>query len=287
MEPLDVASVVLRAAAFITALQAAGVAWFVAVCGRAGLGAVPSVTRLLRISALCAVPLVLMHRGLDAGRLTGEWSGMLDLHLQRMVWGRRPGLSSMVCAAGILGVVAGTSKSGRWGVRLGFVGALCVVGSFALTGHTTEASHPFLLQGLLALHVGLAAYWIGAVAGLYGLTRQSDPRPAARAAAHFSATAVWLVPLILPAGALLIWGLLPDLAALRTPYGGFLALKALGFCGLILLAATNRLRTLPSLVAGSSGAERRFRRVLAAEYAILAGVLAATATMTSLFSWES
>ena len=124
------------------------------------------------------------------------------------------------------------------------------------------------------------------MAGLYQLTCRSDLRAAAAAAARFSAKAVWRVPLILPAGGLLVWGLLPDLAALRTPYGGFLFFKALGFSGLILLAARNRFRGVAELTARAPGAVRTFRRVLMAEYVLLGAVLAATATMTSLFSWH-
>ena len=286
MEPLDVLSVVLRAAAFVATLQAAGLPWFAASCRRARVGAIASVDDLARVSAMLAVLLVVTHRGLDAGRLAGEWSGVLDLHLQGMVWSGRPGLSSIVCEMGLLAVAVGAGRPLRWGRHVGCVGALVVVGSFALTGHTTEASHSGLARGLVALHVGIAAFWVGAVAGLYRLARQSAPNAVAQAAARFSQTAMWLVPLILPVGSLLIWALLPDLSALRTPYGCFLLVKAVGFFGLILLAAMNRLRNLPALAAGAPVALLRFKRVLVAEYVILGSVLAATSTMTSLYSWH-
>ncbi len=285
MEPLDAFSVVLRAAAFVAALQATGLAWFVASCCREGPPAA-ALYNLLRGSAFGALVLVLAHRGLDAARLAGEWSGIIDPHLQAMVWSRRAGLSSIVCAAGLLALALGTLRSRRRGRTTGFIGALGVVGSFALTGHTTEATHALALQALVVVHVGLAAYWVGAVAGLYWLTLSADAGAVAEAAARFSAIAVWLVPLILPAGALLIWGLVPDLAALRTAYGGFLLVKATGFLGLILLAARNRFQYVPDLTAGVPDAVRRFQRVLVAEYLLIGGVLAATATMTSLYSWH-
>jgi putative copper resistance protein D len=286
VETIDWVSVIVRAAAFIAALQAAGLTGFAATCRRAGVAAaVPTVNGLLRVSALGAVVLVLSQRGLDAGRLAGEWSGIGDSHLQGMVWSRRPGLSSLVCVAGLVAVMVSAAQPARWRY-LGFLGALGVVASFALTGHTTEAQHAGLAQAILALHVGIAAYWIGAVAGLHRLTRQPDPQAVAQAAARFSTTAVWLVPIMLPAGVLLIVCLLPNLTALLTPYGAILLLKALGFSALIVLAATNRLRHVPALAAGAAGAVRRFRRVLVAEYAVLGGVLAITAAMTSLLSWH-
>lgn len=291
MEPIDVVSVILRGASFIAALQAAGLAWFAASNRHTGAAACTVVSGAMAVSAAVALALVLTQRGVDAGRLAGEWSGILDPHLQRMVWSRRPGLSSLLCAAGLLVVAVSAGRSPRRVGWWGCVGALLVVGSFALTGHTSEAAHAGWLRGLVALHVGIAAYWIGAVAGLYGLARTADPQLLTRAAVHFSASAVWLVPLMLPAGALLVWGLLPDLAALRTPYGGFLLAKVSGFSALIVLAAMNRLRHVPALAAGAPAAIRRaairrFKHVLVAEYVLLGSVLAATAAMTSLFSWH-
>ena len=287
MEPLDILSVVARAAAFILALQSAGLAWFAAACGRSAVAAGASLHGLLRVSALCALALVLTHRGLDAARLAGEWSGMLDARLQVLVWSRHPGVSSTVCALGLSAVLVSGAKPARWAGYLGSVGALAIAASFALTGHTRQAAHAGLARGLISVHVGIVAYWIGAVAGLHRLTRQSDSWALVRAAAQFSRTAVWLVPLILPAGLALIWTLLPDLAALRTVYGGFLLAKFLGFCVLIVLAAANRLRYVPALAAaGTAFGIRAFQRVLIAEYVVLGSVLAATAAMTSLFSWH-
>ena len=84
----------------------------------------------------------------------------------------------------------------------------------------------------------------------------------------------------------MIWGLLPALGALRTTYGAFMLLKASSFCGAIGLAAINRMQILPALVAGAPNAVRRFRLDLVAECLVFGSVVAATATMTSLFSWQ-
>jgi putative copper resistance protein D len=306
VEPIDILSVVVRAAALVAALQSAGLAWFAMPRGGSAMAAsdrssgrtsrhsaavaAASVQGALRASALVALVLVLTHRGLDAARLAGEWSGILDAHLQMLVWRRNPGLSSTLCAVGLIAVLVGSAHPkrwpGRWAVYLGSTGAFAIVASFALTGHTRQAAHAGIARVLLSLHVGIVAYWIGAVVGLYWLTRQSEPRDVARAAGQFSRTAVWLVPLILPAGLALGWTLLPDLAALRTIYGAFLLAKFLGFCVLIVLAAANRLRYVPALAQGTASGTRAFERVLIAEYATLASVLAATAVMTSLFSWH-
>ncbi len=284
MEAIDVISVVLRAVAFITALQAAGLALFGASCRAAGITAVNSVDKWVRVAALCAVPFVLAYRGLDAGRLAGDWSGVVDAHLQGMVWTRVPGVSSIVCVLGLFGLANGTGAITRWPAYGPAIGAFPIIGSFALAGHATEAHHSGLAQALLTLHVAIAAYWTGAVVGLYAFTRQSDARAVASAAARFSAVAIWLVPVLLPVGGLMVWVLVPDLSALDTPYGALLLVKTAGFCGLLVLAAMNRLRLLPALTAGTPAAIKRFQRILIVDYLLLGGVLVATATMTSLFS---
>jgi putative copper export protein len=283
MEPIDVASVALRAAAFTTALQAAGLAVSPVWEARPPPGADRS-RGVMGRSALTGVLLVVAHRMLDAGRMAGEWSGVVDPHLEALLWSGRPGLSSACCVAGLLAIAAAVSRGHRLVAALG---AFFVALSFALTGHTTEASASPLLRALLVLHVGIAAFWLGSVAHLHALAATSARDDVVAAAARFSAVAVWLVPLLLPAGIAVACGLLPDIAALRTPYGGFLLAKAAGFGVLLVLAGVNRLGTLPALRSSVPGSVTRFRRLLLAEYAVICAVLAATATMTSLFSWQS
>ena len=286
MNLLDLTSVALRSLAFLASLQAAGLWWFFSSCNRSGVPPAPALVRFGRISALLGLSLVLLHRLLDAGRMGGEWGSVLDPVLQSMVWSRRPGVSSIVCTIGLGALLIAFGQSSRWNKCLGYTGALAVLCSFAVVGHTTEATHAAWLQCLVTLHVGIASYWLGAVAGLLKLAHVSPQEVTATAALRFSTTAVWLVPLLLPAGALLVWGLLPDLQALRTTYGAFLAIKLAGFCVLIALAAGNRMSRLPALATGTPGALAAFQRTLRAEYAVLVLVLAATATMTSLFSWN-
>jgi type IV secretory pathway VirB2 component (pilin) len=81
-------------------------------------------------------------------------------------------------------------------------------------------------------------------------------------------------------------GLLPNVAALRSAYGGLLGSKLAGFLLLLTLAAFNRWRAVPALLHEPSVAVRWYRRALLTEYGLLASVLSVTAVMTSLFSWH-
>ncbi len=102
----------------------------------------------------------------------------------------------------------------------------------------------------------------------------------------FSLAAFWLVPLILVAGIAMAAVLLPDLAALRRPYGELLIAKSALYAVLLGCAALNRWRFGPGLGSGDPKAGRIFRRVVITEYAIMVVVLSITAVLTTFFSPE-
>ncbi len=78
----------------------------------------------------------------------------------------------------------------------------------------------------------------------------------------------------------------PSFAELATGYGAMIVAKALGFVVLMALAARNKWRFAPRLLAGEAGAALGLRRTVAAEWLIFAVVLIGTAAMTSLFAPE-
>ena len=200
-----------------------------------------------------------------------------------------PGPKTLVALAGGAGLAilyAGCCLQGVLSRTLTVLGALGVVGSFALTGHTTDSSVSPLLRLLLALHVAIVGYWLGSTVALVRLTRVSTTQSLYKASTAFSASAVWLVPAILPIGVGMAIGLLPNLAALRTVYGALLLSKVTGFAVLLALAAFNRWRVVPALEHEPLGSTRRFRQMLQAEYLLIVAVLSVTAVMTSLYSWH-
>lgn len=267
MELIDLASVGVRGLAFLAVLQAVGLAWFVVLLPPRGDDPA-RVRSWSRACGVLAIVLVIVHRGMDSGRLAGEWSGIFDTTLQMLVWRGPPGESTLVSVLGLAMVVVGTP-------RMAAIGGAIVVASFALTGHTASA---ISLQILLVSHVGVIAFWFG---GVTGLLRASD---LPSAAARFSRWAIWLVPWTFAIGLLLAWGLVPGISILGTRYGELLVVKIAGFALVFALAAFNRLRILPAVARGERDAVRRLRRVVLFEAILLAGVLVVTATMTALFT---
>jgi putative copper resistance protein D len=283
----DVLSVVLRALSFVLLFQAAGIAIFVATFGRSLASTRDMVRRLGQVSALAALVLVAGHYALEAARMAGEMSGMLDPSLQEMVWhsSNRAALISRV--AGLLLIAIGLQgTSPRWNI-VAVGGAVLASGAFTLTGHTSVNPHRGVLAALLMVHLLVVTFWFGALGPLYVSSLRETPARASELVERFTAMATWLVPVILLAGIGMAALLLPSISALREPYGKLLMAKITGFVLLMALAAANKWRLGPALAHGTVQTGRRFRRSVAAEYVLIAAVLTITAVMTSFFSPEA
>jgi len=262
-------------------LQAAGISLFVALLSRHITTAGHGIRRLGVRSAVVALPLLAAQLGLEAARMAGEFNGVLDWSLQRMVLGSA---AAAVFGARVLGAVliaGGMSRSGSMAQATTCGGSLLVATSFALTGHTAVSPARWLLAPALVSHVLIAALWLGALPALYLATLREEAGRAGQLIEGFSRVAVWVVPLLAVAGVAMMLELIPGLAVFTRPYGWLLLVKMTGFALLMGLASANRWRLGPAVARGATLA---FKRSLAAEYGLMVAVLAATATMTSLYS---
>lgn len=281
---VDIVSAAVRALSFVAAFQAAGLAIFCALFGR--LSSHAAIAPLGRACAWVAIALVALHHLLEAGRMTGDMSGMFDEALQYL------SLSSSIGAANGLRIVglawvAVSLGSKRAGARtFSLAGAVLFCAAFAVTGHTTMLAHHWISALLIWLHVVVVAFWFGALLPLWSITRRESPSQAGAAVAEFSKIAIWTVPLIAVAGVIMAVRLLPSLDVLTEPYGQLLLAKSFGFAALMGLAALNKWRLGPALGGGDPAVLTAFRRSVFAEFLLICVVLSVTAVMTALFSPE-
>jgi copper resistance protein D len=308
----DILSVVLRALAFVLQLQAAGAVFFTAAFGPALTISLASVRSLARATAFAALFAVAAHYLLESGRMAGDLSGIFDSSLQQMAWTSTTGGAFSVRELGLLLIIAGMQAgsarltadrffkattavsplawlkrlSSRGFTLVGVSGAVLVAASFALTGHTSTNPRRWALAPLLLAHLLIVAFWFGALAPLCLVTLTESRERMARVVALFSAAAFWLVPVILAAGVAMAVVLLPNVAALQTPYGELLLAKVALFGVLLLLASLNKWRFGPALMSGDLLAGRNFRRIVITEYVLIVTVLSVTAVMTTFFSPE-
>jgi copper resistance protein D len=280
----DVVSVVLRAIWFVLLFQAGGACIFVAAFGSGLQAALADIQRLGATAAGLAIVFLCGHYLLEAARMAGDFSGVLDASLQALVL-RSPTSEALALRLAGMGLVILSLRMPVIRARpVGLIGVLFAALAFTLVGHTSDHPYRPLLALLLLTHVLIGMFWFGSLLPLW-LTSAREPAPlAGKVVESFSAAAVWLVPLLLLAGLALTAILVPGWSTFAQPYGELLITKGVLFGGLMGLAAVNRRRFGPGIAAGIPAAALRFRNTVAAEAILICLVLAVTACLTMFFS---
>ena len=285
--PLDSAVVVLRAALFVTLLQAAGAALFLLLFrGRLAVSG-DAVRRLGSAAAATGAVLVVVRYLIEPARMTGTLSGVLDVSMHGFLLTSNLGLAQCIrlAGAGIVGLAL--LRSSRLRYRLAFAGALLIAVSFSFMGHTAANDQRWILGGLLVLHVLAGAFWFGSLAPLYIACGRESLNDSGQLIERFSSTAVRLVPLIVLAGVGMAIFLLPSFSSLGSPYGLLLIAKVLVFAALMGIACLNKFRLGPAVASGHVPSLVILRRCVAIEVWLIVVVLTVTAAMTTLYSPES
>jgi putative copper export protein len=276
----DALSVALRAVSFVLLLNAAGIQVFIAVFGRLVPGSLQAITKLGWRLAIAALVFVVGHHVLEAARMAGEMTGVMDPAMQAMTLRSSQGAAF---ALRVLGLVLVATGLRRGTMAIGIAGAVLCVAAFTLTGHTSVSQYRPAAAALLTLHLLVVAFWLGSLWPLYLAASKEPPPVATQAIDAFSRIAAWVVPAILLAGVGLTVLLVPDWAVFKQPYGQLLLAKVTLFAVLMALATLNKWTFGPACARGQS---RAFKRAVAAEYVLICAVLAVTAVMTTFYSPE-
>jgi putative copper export protein len=276
----------LRAIGFVALFQAAGAALFLALYGGYIAPAPAEKLRLVaRIAALVALVAAVFHYVLTPARMAGDFGSTFDPALESLLLQSSAGPGNIVRVVGLAILLLGLDRATKLNTWAACGGAALALLSFALMGHTAIHPQRGLLAPLLLVHVVVAAVWLGALTGLYVVARDTGTASGALVA-RFSAHAVRAVPAIFVCGLLMSVLLIGSAAELATPYGAMVLGKVLGFAALMALAAQNKWRFGPRLLAGDEGAVPALQRTIKAEWVLIAVLVAATAVMTSLYAPE-
>ncbi len=281
---VDTLAIVVKAVAYAALLQGAGVAFFLAAFGSRLRASTEAIRRFGVIVIGVALATVLACYLLEAGRMMGEVAGVADFATQRRL-ARLPlaAATSLRLMGGALLLVGLVWKAGEAAV-LGVSGAIVIAGSFLLVGHSISHEPRWAIVALLQIHLLVAAFWVGSIVPLIWVARRETAPVAHQVVERFSALATVLVPVMAIAGLVMAWLLVGGRLSWQDPYTAALIGKVALLVVALTLAARNRARLGPALIEGSGVAIRRFSLSLATELVILLGIVALTATMTSLFS---
>lgn len=241
-------------------------------------------TLLLAILVLVASALGFVLRG---AALTGGSDGITDPEILGLLWQTPVGTALLFRITGAVFLMTGLflPQIGQW---ISLAGGVVVLSSFAQIGHLHDMTNPIMPAVLLVHLLGLS-FWVGILAPLHHLSRRPEYlQQAAQLGHQFGRSAMILVPALLLAGLLLAWKLVGSLNALiGSGYGQTLALKICLVASLLGLAAGNKLRLVPAMLAGEVTAARHLRRAIEIETALMLFVLVTTATLTTLLSVPS
>lgn len=279
---IDVAVAAARGIVFVVALQAAGAALF-----RIALGPLPDrvaarVDRIVILSSILTILAVVVRSVLEPARMAGGLSGVSDAFLWTLFWQSDVARAQALRLVGAF-LLVGALLRGRQRIRyVDWVGIALIVASFATMGHTRSHAGTVLLGMLLTVHVGVAAYWFGALVPLLIVLRTASTAEGVRLLGAFSRIAVRAVPVLFAAGLALATLLIASVAGLGTPYGRLVTLKLALFLLLLGLAAANRYRWTTRFAL--DGNSVRLQRSIVAEWLVMLVLLGATAVMTTYFS---
>lgn len=276
----DAALIVLKTAIYAATLGAAGAAFFLGYSGALVASAdYLRIRRLVLGFAALAVVAGGLHIMVSAGALSGDGTGMLDGSLIHMVWDTGANRSNSMRAAGLVLVTIGV-LSHR--VGLTYVGAAMAATSFAWTGHARSLDPDVLPMLLLGVHLLGVAFWMGALGPLLIVLRSGDPPRTAATVARFGRLAVWVVAVLVGAGICVLSLLLGRVSELwDSAYGRCITLKLVLVAGLVCIAAFNKLRLTPRLLAGDAAAEGILRASILTELSLGGLILAVTAALTT------
>ncbi len=252
----EVVGAIARFVTYLTALLAAGLAFFLAFLHdqRADRWKLVPVVRISAVIGLFGIVGTIVAQ---AALLTGRGlSAATDGKVLQSVLTDRLGWASAVLLIGLAAVHLSTDTNKLLAAQvLSFYGGLAVTVSFALWGHNTEAPYRWLALVSDIVHVTAAAVWLGGLVGLTMVLFRRAPHPVRSTAmilSRFStAAAVSVIALVLAGGAM-TWIETGSVKALfTTTYGRLVLVKMAITLGVVVMAAYNRFRLVPAIVAGS------------------------------------
>ncbi|MGH8933557.1 MAG: copper resistance CopC/CopD family protein [Egibacteraceae bacterium] len=202
------------------------------------------------------------------------------------------GASTVTRLAGLVAVGLAVPKLwSRPATAVAAGGALMVIASFSLTGHTAASSPQALVTGANLAHTAAGAAWFGGLVLLLVTLRRRKGHDAVGAAtlvARFSALATVAVVAVVIAGSAMAWAEVRAVRALTSTAYGWTLIAKLVLVGLVIAGgAYNNRRLVPAIKARSPGPFREgpwegLRRVVRLEAAGIVAVLAVTAVLVNV-----
>lgn len=168
----------------------------------------------------------------------------------------------------------------RWRA-VGLAGALAMIGSYLLEGHTLASDQRVVLAPLLFAHLLAAHWWIGALPALFAATATAQGTTLASLVKRFGQYAVWVVGALIVAGGVLVGALTGWQLDPASPYQQAFLIKLSAVVLILAIAAVNKSLITPRLSLDQAGGSLSLRKSLVIELTVALVILLATALATS------
>ncbi|WP_299742657.1 CopD family protein [uncultured Tateyamaria sp.] len=265
---------------YLGVLTSAGTVFAVAMFKISGVRAFASI--------FAAVGLVAAVLGflLGGAALTGDASGMTDPEMLGLLWATPVGTALAYRFVGLALLIVGLPLGHR-GLWASALGGLLALWSFAIVGHIPDRELLWL-DALLLIHLIAMAMWVGILTPLRRLANFGAASETADLGQRFGRLAVFFVPLLILMGLVMSYILVGSInALLGTGYGQALIVKVLLVGVLLSLAALNKVRFVPKLMAGEAQASEHLSRSISFEWIAVVAILLTTAILTSVLTLPS
>ena len=173
---IDSLSIIIRALGFVAMFQAAGMAMFLALFHRRlGTLTASSIRGRAIAATMAGAGLVSVHFALEPARMGGALASVRDPFLRDLVLHSPPGAAYLWRLCGLVLLLVGLLRGAPAGRSAALVGVAVMLLAFTQVGHTSVFTPRPVLALLVLLHIGIVAFWFGALLPLY-LIAQHETR---------------------------------------------------------------------------------------------------------------
>lgn len=163
------------------------------------------------------------------------------------------------------------------------ISLILIAVSFRATGHMAE--QPLVSQLGVAIHVITVSLWIGSLYPLWLLCSSSELSFLQHALKRFGDNAVALLLALFASGIVMTWNMLSSVSQLwETAWGLSLVVKLLLVGAILIIAAYNKLRIVPAMLAAASATKMQLS--LRYEIVVALLILATTAYLSTIVGLE-
>lgn len=279
----DYAAILAKLAVYACSFLAMGSAMFILANPAITLSIEASLRKITLAFATIGILASALQFCVQAGRLIDDgFIGMIDPEMLSLVLNAPLGDAIALRFIGFLLLFMSAFRIPMTRI-IAVVGVCLVAISFSFVGHGTEEPR-WLMGSLVTIHMLAVAFWIGALWPLHSAANGFMSLKDSGLLAHrFGRQAAWIVGLLVIAGLLLTYNLVGSVSLMWTSQYGIILLLKLGLVVALLgLAAGNKLKLVPAMLANDKNGAIRLKKSIKWEAMIFVLILSLTAVLTTV-----